>query len=477
MPKEGKCSNLVVNYLAYHQSVSKIRVPSKTASIAVCVLLFAVLPIKNSLASVGGMVKVQSNGFLRRSADRSDNSSTIAIGPRLSDSGKILEGKLDAEAIVQVTDTKTLRVDRNAFTVEAANAYLATSKQLLSKHQFTIGRRVYDWSKFDREWEFGAVSPRFIWDPTRPQIIGLTGIFHSYESKHWRWLTYGTPVSIPERGYPMRNENGKLLSSNPFYNPYFESAVIAKVNVPVEYSIDMPPLSDLLFKAGGTTSLRWASEESGKGFWVQGMYGYLPILQPNLAIDPAYTAQRGVIDVTVHPSVQKHHLASVEMGVSLPIFSIWASAMGEKPTKRVVPSQWISTREEAATILSAGGDVTLGRWRLKSSYIYVDEERTPTVDEQQFTVDLPGRFPFHRAARGGVEFQGSDRMSYELAMIADLEYKSQMMSVDMTYRVLKNDNALTLNLGSDFFASATGQGYIGQHKGNDRFRGGIGYAF
>lgn len=471
------CFNLVVKYLDHQKFVPKIREQRTGTRFIVCVVLFALLPIKNSLSSVGGMVKVESNGFLRRSDDRSDNSSTIAIGPRISDSGKILESKLDADAIVQITDTKTLRVDRSAFTAEAANAYLATSKQLLSKHQFTIGRRVYDWSKFDREWEFGAVSPRFIWDPTRPQIIGLTGIFHSYESKHWRWLTYGSPLSIPERGYPMRSENGKLLSSNPFYNPYFESAVIAKVNVPVQYSIDMPPLSDLVFNAGATTSLRWSSEESGKGYWIQGLYGYLPILQPNLAIDPVYTTQRGVIDVTVHPSIQKHHLASVELGVSRQYFSIWASAMGEKPTKRDVPPQWISTREEAASIFSAGGDVTVGPWRLKSSYIYVSEARTPTVDAQQFTVDLPGRFPYHRAARGGLEFQGSDRMSYELAMIADLEYESQMMSVDMTYRVLKNDHALTLNLGSDFFASATGKGYIGQHKGNDRFRGGIGYAF
>jgi hypothetical protein len=448
------------------------------AHVSVCVVLFASLPIKNVLASTGGMVKVESNGFLRRSEDRSDNSSTISIGPRLSSNGKILESKLDAEAIVQVTDTKTLRVDRRAFTVEAANAYFATSKQLMSKHQFTLGRRVYQWSKFDREWEFGAVSPRFIWDPTRPQIIGLTGVFHSYETKHWRWLSYGSPLSIPERGYPLRNENGKLLSSNPFYNPYFDSAVIAKVNLPIEYTVVYPAMSSLLFNPGGTTSLRWSSDEGGKGFWVQGMYGFLPIVQPNLAIQASVPAQRGVIEVEVHPTIQRHHLGMLEAGITRANYSIWASVMREKPTNRVVPSSWIATREEPASIYSAGGHVRFGpKWQLSASYIYVSEERTPTVEEPDFTIDLPGRFPYHRAARGRLDFQANERMNYALSIVSDLEYDSQMMSVEVLYRILKKDNALTLSVGSDFFASSTEKGYLGQHKGNDRVRGGVGYAF
>lgn len=442
-----------------------------------CVVFFAVLlPLKTSHAT--GIIKVESSGFLRRSEDRADSSSTISAGPRVDSQGKVIEGKLDLDAIVQVTDTKKLNVDGSAFTAEAANAYIATSKKLITNHQFTLGRRVYDWSKFDQEWEFGTVSPRFIWDPTRPQIVGMTGVFHTFESKHWRWLSYASPLSIPERGYPVRSENGKLASSNPFFNPLYESAVIAKQNVPVVYNVDYPPMGDLLLNPGASTSIRWSSEEKGKGFWAQGLYGYLPVNQTNLAIEPAYVPQQDVIDVRVHPATQRHHLLSFETGINHSVFSLWSSVAEEIPTARSVPATWVTTRSEPATVLSAGGDVTIARkWKLKTSYIYVNESRTATIENQDFTVDLPGRFPFHRAVKAGVEFQGNDRMKYELSLLDDIEFESQLVSFDMTYLISKRDSALTLNLGSDFFASATSKGYIGQYKGNDRFRGGISYAF
>ncbi|MBC7385665.1 MAG: hypothetical protein H7301_05835 [Cryobacterium sp.] len=444
-----------------------------------CVVLFALILFSSvsNEASATGMVKLESNGFLRRSVDRSDSSSTLSLGPRLGSQGDYLETKLDFDAIVQITDTKNLSVDRSALAFESQNAYLATSRSVFSKHQFTLGRRIYDWAKFDQEWQFGAISPRFIWDPTRPQIVGLTGVFHAYENEHWRWMNYASPLSIPERGYPLRNENGKLLSSNPFYNPYFDSAVIAKKNIPVQYTVVMPPIGDLIKKSGAMTTVRYSTSPSGQGYWIQGMYGFLPILQPNLAVEPTYPPPYSAIDVRVHPAIQRHHLLMLETGVQEKQFSLWASVTKEKPTSRPVPSLWIATRSEPATVLSAGGDVSLfDGWKLKGSYIYVSEKRT-VVENVSFTVDLPGRFPYHRAARGSLEYQANERMNYAFNLITDIEYKSQLMSLDVTYVIATDDHAITLNVGSDFFASATGKGYIGQYKGNDRFRGGVAYAF
>ncbi len=441
----------------------------------ICVVLFAAATT-NAFAT--GIIKVESNGFLRRSVDRADSSSTLSIGPEISRQGKILEGKLDPKAIVQVSDTQSLTVDRSAFTVEAANAYIATSKIMMSKHQFTLGRRVNDWSRFDDEWEFGAVSPRFIWDPTRPEKIGLTGIFHTYESRHWRVSSYASPVSIPERGYPLRNEGGRLLSTNPFQTSYYESAVIANRNIPINYNVVYPPMSELLLNSGAMTSVRWSSQEKGKGVWAQGLYGFLPVHQANLALDISYPAQADAIRVDIHPEIQRHHLLSFEMGIEKPRYALWASVTEEVPTQRNVPTNWVTTKSEPAFLASFGGEVRFARhWKVKSTFLYVDEEQTPVQVEQDFTVDLPGRFPFQRAARGGIEYRASDRMTYELSMIADLEMQSELMSFDLNYTIPKKDHALTLSLGSDFFASATSKGYLGQYKGNDRFRGGIAYAF
>ncbi len=449
--------------------------PIQFARILACVILFALLPLKNANAS--GIIKAESNGFLRRSEDRADSSSTIAVGPRIDNQGKYVEGKLDLDAIIQVSDTKQLTIDHSAFTLEASNAYIATSKKLMNRHQVTVGRRDYDWSKFDKEWELGAVSPRFIWDPTRPQSVGMTGIFHSYESKHWRVLSHASPLSIPERGYPVRNENGNLSSSNAFYVPTFENAVIAKQNFAIKYNVEYPPMNELLMNAGGITSVRWSSEESGKGFWVQSLYGFTPIYQPNIAVLPQLVPQKGVIDVRISPAVQRHHLLSFETGVNRNNFSLWSSVTNEIPTERTLQPDWSAPNTEAAMIYSAGGSVRVGRWSLKSSYLLVDEKTPETIEEKDFTIELPSRFSFRRAVRADLEFQSNGRMNYALGLVNDLAFDSQLISFDMTYTLIKHETALTLNLGSDFFASSTSKGYIGQYMGNDRFRGGVSYAF
>lgn len=441
-----------------------------------CVVVFAAEPIKNSLAT--GLLKVESNGFLRKSSDRSDSSSTLSVGPDFAGEGKFVEGKLDLEAIVQVTDTKTATVDKNAFTVEAANAYLATSKQLAPHHQITLGRRLYDWSKFDDAWQVGAYSPRFIWDPFRPETIGLTGAFYTYESKHWRAIAYASPINIPERGYPMRNENGRLTSSNPFAPVYPISAVIAKKDIPIQYTINYPPTSDLIANPGALISTRYSTGENGKGLWLQGLYGYLPVNQPNLAIEPAYLLQKGYIDVQVHPEIQRHHMMTFETGLQKSKYSLWSSVTKEIPTARDIPSTWVGMNSAPAMIYSAGGDVQLGHlFSFNASYIFVDEKTSPGVENQDFTVDLGSRFEYHRAAKAALSFYGTERMTYTLGFIDDLAEESQFASFDITYRIIHSTTALTLNLGSDFFASATGKGYIGQAQGNDRFRGGISYAF
>ncbi len=454
----------------------KFKQKSKTAlRLCACVILFALAPIKNVLAT--GLIKLDANGFMRRSEDRADSSSTLSVGPDIDSRGKIAEGKLDLQAIIQVSDTKNLTVDKNAFTVEASNAYFATSKQMVNHHQITIGRRLYDWSKFDDEWQFGTYSPRFIWDPMRPQTIGLTGFFYTYESRHWRALAYASPINIPERGYPMREENGKLVSTNPFGPVYPESAVIAKKDIPINYTIDYPPMNELVANPGAMISTRYSTEENGKGIWAQGMYGYMPVHQPNLAIEPAYILQKDEIDVTVHPEIQKHHLLTFETGIERSKAAIWASITKEIPTSRDIPSGWVGMNSEPAMIYSAGGNVMLGRkFNLNGAYIFVDERTSPEVENQDFTVDLGSRFQYHRAAKSSLSFFGSERMTYTLGFLADLEKESQFASLDITYRIQRKDNALTLNLGSDFFASSTGKGYIGQYQGNDRFRAGISYA-
>jgi len=84
---------------------------------------------------------------------------------------------------------------------------------------------------------------------------------------------------------------------------------------------------------------------------------------------------------------------------------------------------------------------------------------------------------YHRAALFGAEFQGSDRMKYEVKFTDDIETESQLITLNATYTLVRKSYVLGFNAGADFFASATGTGYFGQYRGDDRVRGAISYGF
>jgi hypothetical protein len=442
-----------------------------------CVVLFA--PV--SAAFGLGEVKMESSGFLRRATDRADSTNTLQFGPQFKNKSENFEYKVDLFGIVQISD-------RSSLTFEAPEAYASwvtlnkkdgtlPEKSITGKHSISFGRKNENWSVMDDFWEAGIYSPRFTWDPTRPRKVGLTGLFYEWKNPNWKAVGFASYVNIPERGFPTKTENGKIITSDPFAQQQYESAVVAAREIPIQYSINYPPTKDLVFNPSYLGSLRYQESEDS-GFFTQGTGGYLPINQVNLSVLPAYVLQQDVVDVQVYPTILSHYLLGAEAGYRQSRYSVWASYTYEVPDRWVMPDLWVTPRIEPSTITSAGVDLFFSRnIRLKSSVIYVREEEKPKVVKQDFTVDLPNRFQFHRATRAGIEVYGSQNLRYELEWTRDLEFESDLISADIYLQFLKKSGALTLNFGSDFFASSTGTGSIGRLKGNDRIRGGLAYAF
>ena len=141
-------------------------------------------------------------------------------------------------------------------------------------------------------------------------------------------------------------------------------------------------------------------------------------------------------------------------------------------------------------ISSFGGEITAAKgFKLDASYLYVYENKSPTPftsgaapNTKTFDVNLPSRFAYNSAVKGGFQFDGLRRMTYGTDFTYDLFNKSSLFSFDCNYfpgrrEVTAKGGVWTINAGVDFFGSSTGKGYIGQYDGNDRIRGGLAYAF
>lgn len=417
-----------------------------------------------------GFLQLDSSGFLRRASDRADSSTTLRVGPDAEAEGRLFAGKLDVEGIAFLSD-------RSSFTVEAANAYVATSRKLMPHHQLTLGRRWYDWSFADEHWNLGLWTPRFLWDPLRPQPLGLSGLFYSYHSAVWRLLAFASPFSAPERGYPVRVEQGRLTSASPDHIEPYNRLLLMNQEVPIHYTLQYPPMNDLLFRPGAGVSARYGHRE---GIFLSGVYGVMPMHQVDLAVEPGLNPQSFVLETTIHPRALLHHLLTGEAGYRSERWSAWASVTGESPLPKSAPEKWMIQPMGPAVIGSAGAEVRTERgFAASASVLAIQETKPAQTKKNQIPLNLPSRFAYRRALQAGARWEGRSYIGYAFKWTYDQPNQSSLVALDLTYRPRPAlaSGGWALGLGADFFATATGKGQIGQYEGNDRVRAKVAYAF
>ena len=422
-------------------------------------------------ARATGFVRLDSSSFLKSASDRGVSSSTLMIGPQFSSEGKLFKSDVDVQAISFLGDSSSL-------TVESQNAYIATSSQLMPHHQVTLGRRLYDWSVMDDEWKIGLWTPRFLWDPLRPEQVGLTGAFYTYESKNWRVRAYASAISIPERGAPTQDVNGQLRSSSPFYIPPYQYLLLQGQKTPMKYTVQYPPLEQLVLNPGAALSVGFGDKQ---GPWAQVVYGLVPINQIDISVAPAYVLQANEIDVPVHPRVLLHHMVTSEAGYKDKTVSVYSSLTFESPIKQDVPATWMTAPMGNSILASIGGSAMLEKFRLSSSFLYVYENLSPS-SANSINVPLPSRYPYNRAIKFGGEYEGTTKLTYGTTWTSDLVNRSNLLSFDVNFRPgphapTSKSGAWLINVGTDFISSSTSQGQLGQYEGDDRVRGGVAYAF
>ncbi len=430
-------------------------------------------------AFAAGLLKVESDGFLRTSEDRPNSSYILTVGPEFKSQGNKLEGEVDVKAMTYLKSA-------NAFTLESKNMYVSTSRKLWEKNQITVGRRQYDWSRFDDEWTFGLWTPRFNWDPLHPEQVGLTGAFYEHNSSVWRVLAYVSPISIPERSYPVRNVNGKIYSDSPYAIPMPEKIMmINNKSVDIYYNIHNPNYKSALFRGAGALNLRYGREN---GMWASAGYGIMPVHQVDLAIEASLNlnAPTPRMETDIYPRFPMHHMLTTEAGYKGKNWQAWSSISGEQPLSLDTMPNWISNSTGPALISAAGGELN---WQnslsIYSSYLFVLEDNrglTGPSSVGSISLDLPSRFPYRRAWIIGGDWDRGSPTTYSVKWTHDAEFVSSLISTDIKYRPRWSPKIYayerwTFVLGADFIASSTSRGTIGKYRGDDRVRGGVAYAF
>lgn len=363
---------------------------------------------------------------------------------------------------------------------ESKELYVSTQRGMMGNHQFTLGRKIVNWSKVDETWNnvMSFWSPRFTWDPMYPETVGMTGAFYEFQTSRFEFTAFGSPIAIPERGTATEEKNGQIVSSNPFWKPLPSSIKIAGLEEPaqVQYSLMMPNLQQLIMRPNFALKAKYKFQS---GAWLSANTAILPVHMVQLAAEPYMDSSRGLLQVNIRPQLPMRNLNTVEAGFngSQNDWKLWFSASYEQPFRFENNPFWLNPIITPAVIASSGVqvEITSNFW-VHGNFLYIKEEpflRASSLPD--VNVSLPSRFPLKQGILMGGDWNISDRVLLKANWIQDLIEKSHFVGTDLTYTI--PHSGVALGGGADFVISQTNTGWVGQYYGQDRVRGWFKYVF
>jgi hypothetical protein len=383
----------------------------------------------------------------------------------------------------------------SAYTVEAPEAYLGTSRQL-SPLQFHVGRRLESWSRLDEAWSLGIWQPRFLWDTLDPEPVGLTGAFATYESGLLRVVAYGSPLYVPERGVPVDVENGEFVTEDPYFDRPAASAEVMGEDTRLRYQLARPSTSDVISHGGGALRVRVGEKPGSAGTaWSSVALARKPMNQLLFAYAGLVPASDPGATGVIYPRVSYHDLLAADLGYQWEGASAWVAGLVDVPQEETVEEGLTAQKVSRSTAVSAGLDLTLPsllwvpaprKTSLQLSYLHQAGGNEPDVGsladgKSSFT----SRYPYQQALLGRVsgtllERAGS-RLLGSARLLWDLGHAGTLFTGDLDYRI---NRAWSLSAGADIltaFAPEAADGsatdFIARYRAQDRVRAGVSYAF
>jgi hypothetical protein len=411
-------------------------------------------------------VGIDSSSFLRSSRDRGTSSSTLLLDFNYGTPGDRFDTKIEASF-------RTLLEAPESIGFEAPEIYVSTNPKWTGNNRITLGRMKLDWSAADELWKTGVWSPRYQWDPLRPEIVGLFGAFYTFETPVWKVALYGTPISIPERGYPLLNQNGEVRGQSPFWSPLPKRVrVLGDQLADIRYNLDYPPMERILFRPAFAMRVRVGRTE---GAWGSLAAGSLPIHPADLAVETVLNPQDFVVDAKIHPRFIQHRIGTLEGGYSAKDFSVFASLTRDWPEEISTPSTWVFKPIGPSWMGVAGVTVHwLSGVKFSLSHLRILEnpvgQSVPDI-----TVAVPERYLATKAWKFGLQWSPNPALKLLGSYTDDLGTRNGQLSADLLWA--QPGARWSLGLGTDVIFSETEQGWLGQLRGNDRMRGRISYAF
>lgn len=371
-------------------------------------------------------------------------------------------------------------------TGELSEIYAGTSPRL-GFARLSVGRKLEDWNLLDQRWSLGIWQPRFRWDYLRPETVGLTGAFLTVERPVFRLVAFGSPLYVPERGAPMNvNGDGGFSSVSPWFIDPPTSMSIMGTPTPIAYRLALPSVQEVVSHPSAGVRTRIGEKE---GLWGAGAYAYKPMNQLPLGFEGYYNHATGNADVTLHPRVAYHHVASLEAGFAGSPVGGWVSVLNERPVRDVTPAAWTTQELSPSLAVSSSLDVDLvgkGERATRFDLSYLRQWGGTAPDAGPYATagksKFDSRYPYQNAVSVGLRGPlPGRRVDLASRVLYDLGHEGTVFSADVRFRPHRS---WQIGVGADILSSPAAdrgslpaEDFIGRYRANDRVHTGVTYAF
>jgi hypothetical protein len=425
-------------------------------------------------------VGLLTNGYLTKSTQSLSDSGTGNLGLSVGVRGVGHKGNFQFG--VEADSLYGLR-NANYRYLDISEAYLGFDAKKSGAFTY-LGRKRFEWSAMDSYWGLGLYQPRFRWDYLSERENGLFGWFVGYRNEFIQTQAFYSPLFIPEQGAPFDIDAGSCRTSSPWFSCPNATINLFNQSTAVRFSLDIPPVKDLVLNEGYGASIRGGRE---LGPFARASFVHKPLNQFLLSYEGQLDLSALQIPAIIRPRVLYHDVYSFDAGWNHNRHSVVASAIWERPKRDVTPANW-NTQEISNSHLTG---LTLKSMPFAGKFRHT---RFEMAYFHRNGGNAPDRGPFAQRGIGLFEPRYAFSRAYSFSVVTpiladwarnflvstkfilDTVNQGNILQADLYYRPFRRT---TLNLGLDMLGSESRSpvDFISRYQRNDRVRAGVSYVF
>lgn len=283
-------------------------------------------------------------------------------------------------------------------------------------HKAQFGRIRKDWSLMDSTWNLGFFEPQMRWNSIDTERQGLSGFFYEIKSNlskdsQVKVMAFASPLFIPDQGPGFELKDGDFLNTNPWFVPPPRRVQFEDQTFEVDYKIQMPQISDVLFQTSFGGILRFDSD----GWYSQAGAVSKPSHQLALGFKGALVADK--IKADVLPKIYREQIYSLEVGYANKEFDLGLGLISVNPEEPDYESDYNYPSIEKSISFGPKFLWTINhQWSLWAAGLLTEggeiNEKGP--DAGSFQTPLSYKYLFREAYKVGVSYKLNIKHRYQL---------------------------------------------------------------